>query len=178
MVLLQAAPSWDLVITLFFVIGITYGFVMLRDRIIVTLLSLYAATVVANTLSEPIVKFFNGDVTLLNKVWVESSASPFFIKLFLFGAVILLIGAKSGLRGTRSGFSFFELGAYSFFTVAIALSSVFTFMDPAKLAGFTASSKLVSLLVQHHNLWLIAPLLVLLILGATGRGGGRNADDY
>lgn len=177
MVLLQTAPSWDLVITLVFVIGITYGFVMLRDRILVTLLSLYAGVLVANTLAEPIFKFFNGDVALLNKVWVESSASPFFIKLALFGGVIVLIASKSGLVGKRSAFSFFELGAYSFFTVCIALSSVFSFMTPEALAGYTQSSKFASLIVQHHNLWFVAPLIVLAILGTGGRAT-RYADDY
>ena len=88
MILLQAAPSWDLVIALAFVIGVTYGFIMLRDRILVMLLSLYAGIMVANLVAEPIQKFFSGDIALLNKIWVQSSASPFMIKTIIFGVVI------------------------------------------------------------------------------------------
>jgi hypothetical protein len=177
-ILLQSAPSWDLVITLVFVIGVSYGFIMLRDRILVTLLSLYAGIIIANSLSEPIHKFFNGDIALLNKLWVESDASPFMIKLVLFGATVLLLGSKSGLGGKRGHFSFMELASYSFLTVCIGLSAVFSFMEPDKLKGYTDVSKLVAAVVQHESLWLIAPLVVMLVLGGASGGGRRYSDDY
>lgn len=164
-----------------FVIGVAYGFIMLRDRILVTLLSLYAGTMIANMLAEPIHKFFNGDLAILNKLWVQSSVSPFYIKLALFGAVILLIGAKSGLAGRRSHFSFFELGAYSFLNVCIAISSIFSFMEPDKLKAYTDASKLATLVVKHQTLWFIAPLIILAVIGSSsmrGGGGGRYVDDY
>lgn len=176
MILLQSAPSWDLVITLSFVIGITYGFIMLRDRILVTLLSLFAGNVVANLLSEPIQKFFNGDTAILNRLWVESSASPFTIKLALFGAVILIIGAKGGLAGRRSGFSFLEMGAYSFFTVCIAMATVFSFMPPEQVSGFTEASKLARMIIEHKNVWFIAPFVVMAALGHQPRS--RYSEDY
>ncbi len=176
MVLLQAAPSWDLVITLMFVIGITYGFIMLRDRILVMLLSLYAGNVIANALSEPIHKFFNGDIALLNKLWVQSSISPFAIKALLFVAVILVFSAKSGLTGKRTNLSFFELGIYSFLSVCIGLATIFSFMEPDKLQAFTAASKLVTLVVNHHTLWFIAPVIILGVMGTTSRS--RYSDDY
>lgn len=175
---LQSAPSWDLVITLMFVIGVTYGFIMMRDRILVMLLALYAGNVVANAIAEPIHKFFNGDVAILNKIWVSSNASPFFIKLAVFGAVVLLISAKGGLSGKRSGVSFFELGAYSFFSVCIGLSSLFSFMEPAKVAEYTSASKLAALVVNHQTLWFVAPLVVLAVLGGGHRSASRYADDY
>ncbi len=182
MALLQAAPSWDLVITLAFVIGITYGFIMLRDRVLVTLLSLYAGNVIANTFAAPIQKFFNGDTAILNKIWVESSASPFMIKVALFGAVIVLIGAKAGLVGKRSGFSMFELAAYSFFNVCIGLSTIFSFMSPEQLQGYTNASKLATFIVHHQMVWFIAPLLVLAVMSHSssrgGGGGGYYGQDY
>lgn len=176
MILLQSAPSWDLVITLTFVIGITYGFIMLRDKVMVALLSLFAGNVVANLLAEPIQKFFNGDVAILNRLWVESSASPFMIKLALFGAVILIVGAKGGLGGRRGGYSLFELGAYSFLTVCLAISTVFSFMAPEQLAGFTEASKFARLIVEHKNLWFIAPFVIMAALGHAPRS--RYHEDY
>jgi hypothetical protein len=179
MIVLQAAPSWDLVITLIFVIGMSYGFIMLRDRVLVTLLSLYAGTVIANVMAEPILKFFKGDVAILNKLWVESSASPFTIKVALFFGAVLLIGAKSGIGGKRGHFSFFELAAYSFFNVCIGLAAIFSFMDPDKVQAYVSASKLVGLIVNHQVLWVVAPLVVLLIMGGSGgRRSGGYSDDY
>ncbi len=176
MILLQSAPSWDLVVTLAFVIGVTYGFIMLRDRVLVTLLSLYAGTLVANHLYEPVQRFFSGDVAILNKLWVESSVSPFAIKLTLFGLIILVVGAKSGLAGRRSSFSFFELIAYSFFNVAIGLSSVFSFMGADQLKTYVESSKLIALIVSNQTLWYVAPLVILAIMGVSPRA--RYTEDY
>ncbi len=179
MVVLQSAPSWDLVITLTFVIGITYGFIMLRDKILVTLLSLFAGSVIANAFAEPIQKFFNGDTAFLNKVWVQSSASPFAIKVALFMGVVILIGAKAGLVGRRTGFSLIEIAAYSFFNVCIALSTILSFMPPDQLKQFTDASKLATLLVTHQMLWLIAPLILLAAMShSPRRSGGYYDADY
>lgn len=180
--LLQSAPSWDLVITLVVVIGVTYGFIMLKERVLAMLLSLYAGIVVANTLAEPISKFFNGDVALLNKIWVESSASSFMIKLILFAVTIFLINTKSNLSSKGGRMGYFELGAYSFFNICIGLSAFFSFMEPDKLKAYESASKMVTTVVEHQALWLIAPLVVLAVIGSGKRGGGggssRYYDDY
>jgi hypothetical protein len=176
-----ATPSWDLVITLVFVIGITYGFIMLRDRILVTLLSLYAGMVVATTLSQPIQKFLNGDIPLLNKVWIEGHASLFTIKAFLFLVTILVIGSKSGLGGRRGQFSFMEMGTYSVLNVCIGLASIFSFMEPEKQTMFAQTSKLAAIVMNHQTLWMIAPLIILAFLGggSSSRGGGGGGyQDY
>jgi hypothetical protein len=177
MTLLQSAPSWDLVITLVYVIGVTYGFIMLRDRVLVTLLSLYAGNLLANLFAPSVQKFFNGDVAILNKLWVESSMSPFTIKMGLFAIVVILLSAKSGLTGRRHNFSFLEMAAYSFFNVSIALVSVFSFMEPDKLKAYTDASKLVAAVMQHQTVWFIAPLVVLAVLGSSTMSRGRS-DDY
>lgn len=179
MVLLQTAPSWDLVVTLAFVIGVSYGFIIMRERILVLLMSLYVGTTLANALVEPIQKFFHGDTALLNKIWVESQMSPFMIKTLVFAAAVVLISAKSGLGGKRGGISFVELGAYSIASVCIAIGSILSFMDPEKAAAITQSSKLASIIVNHQMLWLLAPLVILLILGSgSSRGNGGYDNSY
>jgi hypothetical protein len=174
MVLLQAAPSWDLVITLAFVIGVSYGFIIMRERILVLLMSLYVGTTLSNALVGPIQKFFHGDTAILNKIWVESQMSPFMIKTLVFAAAVVLISAKSGLAGKR-GMSLIELAAYSIASVCIGIGSILSFMDPEKAATITQSSKLATLIVNHQMLWLIAPLVVLLFIGGGSiRGGGYD----
>lgn len=175
---ITTTPSWDLVITLIFVIGVSYGFIMLRDRILVFLLSLYCGIVVANTLSNPLQKFMNGDVPLLNKVWIDGHASTFTLKVVLFLATVLLVGAKSGLAGKRAQLSLLETGLYSIFNVCIGLSSIFSFMEPAQQETFTHASKLAALVMSHQSLWLIAPLLVLAFLGGGGSRAGSYPPDY
>lgn len=178
MVALQSAPSWDMVIVLIVVIGVTYGFVMLRERVLAMLLSLYAGVIVANTLAEPIAKFFNGDVALLNKIWVQSSASLFTIKLIIFSLTILVVNAKSNLSGRGGRLGYFELTAYSFFSVCIGLSAFFSFMEPDKLKAFVDTSKMVKLVVDHQALWLVAPIIVLAVIGSSRRARSAYYDDY
>lgn len=174
--LLQAAPSWDLIIAIVFVVGSAFGFIMQRDRVLVTLFSLYAGLVIAGNLAGPVEKFFNGDTAFLNKLWVQSSASPFMIKTAIFAAVIMIIGAKANLGRGRGTMGALELAGYSFFNVGLGLWSLFSFMKPADQQTYIHASKFAALVISHQTLWIVGPLVLLLALGNMRRTSYR--DDY
>lgn len=160
-------PSWDLFIGLFFTVVIGYGFVLQRDKVIVTLLSIYAGIVVATTFSPIVQKFFAGEQTVGNSVFIRSSASPFAIESVLFGLTIILIGAKAGLTGKNSKgvLSPIELMSYSAMNAALILTTIFGFMDDASRNHIIETSKLGSFVLQYNILWLIAPLIFMFFTG-------------
>ncbi|KKQ73417.1 MAG: hypothetical protein US94_C0034G0005, partial [Berkelbacteria bacterium GW2011_GWB1_38_5] len=57
-------PSWDLAIVVFFLIGIAFGYILQREKIVATLLSVYVALVVTQVFSGNVLSFFQGDKTL------------------------------------------------------------------------------------------------------------------
>lgn len=172
--LLQATPSWDLILAIAFAIGGAFGFIMQRDRVLVTLFSLYAGLVLSNNLAYPIQKFFTGDTTLLNKMWVQSSASPFAIKLAIFIIVILVIGAKANTGRGRTSLSNIELIGYSVLNVGLALSCIFSFMTPVDQATYVKLSQVASLIIHNQTLWLVGPLVLMLVFGSMRRPASRE----
>src|SRR6476661_277846 len=136
-----ALPSWDLFITLFFIIGLAYGFILQRDRIVATLMSVYAALVVSQLLVDPVGQFFQGDKTIFNQIWIRSNTSPFTIHLALFVGIIVLLSAKGGMVGTkgRGVMSHAEVLVYSALTTALIVSSIFSFMPDPTRSAYAAS---------------------------------------
>ncbi len=165
-------PSWDLFIGLFFVVIIGYGFVLQRDKVVVTLLSIYAGIVVSQNFSPIVSKFFAGEQTIANSVFIKSSASPLTIQAGLFGLVIILISAKAGLTGRNSKgvLSPIELMTYSAFNAALILVTIFSFMDEASRNHIVETSKLGKFVLQYSTVWLIAPLIFMLFTGGLRRG--------
>lgn len=168
-------PSWDLFIGLFFVVVIGYGFVLQRDKVIVTLLSIYVGIVVANTFSPVVQKFFAGEQTIGDSVFIRSSASPFAIEAALFGLTLILVGAKSGLtsKTTKGILSPIELITYSALNAALVLSTIFGFMDEASRAHIIETSKIGRIVLQYTNLWLVAPLLFMFLTGGLGKSNSN-----
>ncbi len=160
-------PSWDLFITLFFIIGLAYGFILQREKIVATLMSVYAALTVSAILVDPVSQFFKGDKTLFNQIWIRSDTQPFTIHLVLFTAIIVLLSAKGGIGGSRGRgvISHFEILVYSALNTALIVGSIFTFLPEPTRDAYVASSSLVKFIVSHQVWWLVGPVLAMIFFG-------------
>src|SRR3990167_91994 len=159
-------PSWDLIITLFFIVAIAYGFILQRDKTVVTLISVYVALVVVQVFAGNLQDFFAGEKTILGQLFIKSSASPFTIKTLLFAAVIALVSAKSGLSSKgESSISPLEIFGFSFLNAALIISSIFSFMPEGTQAAYSGSSRLASFIINYHVWWIILPVVLLIVTG-------------
>lgn len=171
-------PSWDLFITLFFIIGLAYGFILQRERIVATMMSVYASLLVSQLLVEPVGQFFKGDKTLFNQIWIRSDTSPFTIRMALFIGIIVLLSAKGAIGSARGRglISHFEVVVYSALNTALIVSSIFSFLPAPTAEAYAQTSKLVDYLVKHHDWWLILPVAALIFFGFQ-RPARRSYDD-
>lgn len=176
---LQSVPSWDLFLAIFFIVSIGYSFVLQRDKVIVTLLSIYAGIVIAGVLGGPLGAFFHGDKTVANQLFIRANASPFSVQSGLFLLTTILISIRSGLGGRgssgRGALSAFELGLFSFLNSALVLAAVFSFMSPDAQAAFAAHSRIGKLIIDHLSWWFVAPLIAVVATGGLGKG---SRSDY
>jgi len=162
----MSVPSWDLIITLFFIVTIAYGFILQRDKTVVTLISIYVALIIVQTLSGPIQEFFAGEKTVFGQLFIKSSASPFTISVLLFAAVIAIVTAKSGLSSKgESSISPIEIFGYSFLNAALIISSIFYFMPEVTRVHYADISKLANFIINYHTWWIVLPLVLLIVTG-------------
>jgi len=161
------APTWNLAITVIFLIGIVFGYILQREKIIATLLSVYVALVVTQLFAGNVFDFFQGNKVLFNQVWIRSNASPFTVRVLVFLAVIALLSAKGGISGTKSKgvLSPIEIMILSFLATGLILSSIFFFMPPETRDAFIKSSALASFVIRYYPLWVVTPIIVLVGLG-------------
>lgn len=159
-------PSWDLAIGVFFAIGVAFGYILQREKIVATLLSVYVALVITQIFAGNVFEFFQGSNTL-GDMWVKANASPFTVRVIVFMATITLLSAKGGIQGQKAKgiLSPIEIIGLSFLTTGLILSSIFNFMPPENREAFMASSRLATLVIKYYPLWILVPVLVLVALG-------------
>jgi len=161
------APSWNLAITVFFLIGIVFGYILQREKIMATLLSVYVALIVTQIFAGNVFDFFQGNKLLFDTVWIRANASPFTIRVLVFIGIIALLSAKGGISGTKSKglLSPIEIMILSFLTTGLIISSIFFFMPPESRDVFMQSSNLASAIIRYYPLWVITPVVVMVGLG-------------
>ena len=143
-------PSWNLAIAVIFVMGISFGYILQRDKIIATLLSVYVGLIMTQALSGTMQQFFEGSKTF-NQFWINLHASPFSIRSAIFMLTITLLTAKAGISGG--------------ITTGLILSSLFNFMPADSRAAFVENSKFAAILINDYTWWVITPVLVLIGMG-------------
>lgn len=160
-------PTWDLFITLFFIIGVAFGFILQRDKVVLTTISIYVALVITQTLAEPVLQFFAGDRAILNQVFIKGINNAFAVQATIFTLVIAIVTTKSGLEGKGSGgiLSPLELLGYSFLNTALIMSSFFFFMTEEARIAFSEGSKLAHFVIGYHTWWTLLPIILLIALG-------------
>ena len=150
----------------FFLIGIAFGYILQREKILATLLSVYVALVVTQVFSGNVFDFFQGD-KMVGQVWVRNSASPFSIRVILFMGIIMLLSAKGGISGAKAKgiMSPIEIILLSFLATGLILSSIFNFMPAESREAFMASSRLATLVIKYYVWWVVVPPIALIGLG-------------
>ncbi len=157
--------SWDIFLMIGFIAVVAYGFLMQRDKAVVTMISIYVAIVATALLVGPVQEFFTGEKALLNQVFIRSSANVYTIQLVIFIALVALISMKSGLAGDNRNGSIFEILGFSVINAALLTSSILFFMDPAKREVIVQTSKLAKLLVTYHTWIMVVPVFFLIFTG-------------
>ncbi len=164
------APSWDLAIGVFFLIGMAFGYILQREKIIATLLATYVSLVITTAIAGNVFDFFQGSSTI-GSFWIQSQATPLSVRIILFIVIIVLLSAKGGISGSKAKgiMSPIEIFIISFLTTGLILSSIFYFMPIESRDAFVASSRFANLIIKYYLGWVIVPPIILIVLGFTGK---------
>lgn len=160
-------PSWDLAITIIFLVGIAFGYILQKDKIVSLLLGVYVGLVMTQVVSGDIQNFFQGNSVLFNQIWIKSNTNPFTIRTVVFAATLILISTKANIAGnkTKALLSPLEIIIYSVLTTGLILSSVFHFMPQTTMTAFTMSSRMAKLVIDNYTWWLVVPVLFMVVSG-------------
>lgn len=172
-------PTWDLFITLCFLIGMGYGLILGRSRIVVTLIASYIGFAVANEIGNALYQILTGSTLLNESIWIQSNISIFAVKTFLFAAIVVVLTMKGEFTAIPGAFATGFKGTiitalYSFLTSGLVISSIIYFLPKITQDALLTQSSLAVTVLQYRNWWLFLPVLLMVVVGVFG-GTGNNA---
>lgn len=170
-----SAPSWDLFLILFLIIAVGYGFLMQRERIVVTMVAAYLGLVVSAMVWPEVFGFFQGTHPLLGKYFIRANVTESQVQMGLFVLTMIAVSTYAGLdadkgRGWLSGFELFVLSAL---TGALIAAVIVSYLPEAARSHLGEQSELAGYLVRYHDLAILAPILGIVLLGIRN---GRRGD--
>ncbi|PIU24185.1 hypothetical protein COT12_02425 [Candidatus Berkelbacteria bacterium CG08_land_8_20_14_0_20_39_8] len=158
-------PSWDVFIALTFIMGVAYGFILKREKVITILSSIYIAIVMATSFTEYVFQFFQGNKVIANQIWIKGNMSEGTVAIALFLLVIFFVSGTINASSTRSGdASVFEVIVYMALAMALVISTIIGFLPEETRATILATSKIGSIIYGFRTLWIITPPISLVIL--------------
>lgn len=163
-------PTWDLVLLAFGGASVVYG-LMLRERVLVTLLGAYAGMIVADRWGETLYKLLTDQGgAVLKEQLVQGNLSVFTVQIALFAAVMLIVALKGGvlIHPESLGIGFMSYGAlvlYGLLGALLVASAVLGFLPQEQLSAVYEGSKVAKYLVDYQQWVLLAPMLVMLFSG-------------
>jgi len=169
-------PTWDLVLLIFLAVSLIYGFLMGREKVILSLLGAYVGLVVANQWATSAFGLItNHSSTLLNDKFVSGNVSIFTVKVALFVVTILIIAFRGGLlahsfMGGRGVVALLVQTGYSFLNATLIAASILEFLPPDVKARVVEGSMIAGPLVSAYAWWLILPVILMFVTGFLSRG--------
>ncbi len=153
-----AAPSWDLFVFLFFVIGsLLYGFSLGRDRIIVIMVAVYMALAVVG--NAPIINQINLAFNINESVVLKIS---FFLGVFV---VLFFLLSRSALLKTigenNASGRWWQVILFSILQIGLLISITMSFFPTEILASFSPFTSDFFISDLGKSAWLIAPIAVM-----------------
>lgn len=158
-------PSWDVFIALTFILGVAYGFILKREKVITILSSIYIAIVMATSFTEYVFQFFQGNKVIANQIWVKGNISSGTVAIALFLLVIFFVSGAINASSSRSGdASVIEVIVYMALSMALIISTILGFLPEETRTMITNGSKVATIIYGFRTLWVIAPPISLVIL--------------
>lgn len=163
------APTWDLVLLVFFVASVVYGFLMGKDKTLVTILGAYVGLVIANQWGARVFGLVSSQTDILNTGWMQGNLAIFFVKVILFAVVILVVAQRGGWLmhppGTLGVFGMVMPLVYSVFSAALIAASILDFLPEEVRRQVVEKSVVAAPLVAYYSWWLILPVFLIIMSG-------------
>ncbi|MFA5967254.1 MAG: hypothetical protein WC805_01930 [Patescibacteria group bacterium] len=162
-------PTWDVVLLVFFAASLVYGFLLGKDKMMITILGAYVGLVIANQWGARVFELVSQQSGVLDTSWMQGSLSIFVVKTALFALVILIIALKGGWLAHPPGnmgiFGTVMPVVYSMLNAALISASILDFLPEETLKQVIEKSVIAGPLVAYYSWWLILPVVFILVSG-------------
>lgn len=166
-----AAPTWDIFILLFFVIGaLLYGLSLGRDRVIVILVAVYMGLAVVN--NTPALNSLNLSLHVNDNYVLKIT---FFLGLFV--AIFFLLSRSALLKtigGSNAPGSWWQTIIFSILQVGLLISITLNFLPSSMTSGLSEGTRQIFMSDNGRSAWMILPIIFMII---APKGNSNRSDN-
>jgi hypothetical protein len=174
-----SVPTWDLIVIVGFIFFIVYSLILQKDKILASLVAVYVAIVVTQTLGDKVAAFFMGN-NFIGNFWIKANLDPFWVKIGLFLIIVIFFAIRSDLvvsmKKDTSDSILLNL-LYSISYAALLVTSILILLPVPLQNSFILQSRLANFLYQHQSWWVILPVILIIIGGYLTRGKNASANN-
>lgn len=168
-------PTWDLIITIVFLIISGYNFILQREKIIKLIIAAYIGLAIASVWGEAVQHFLAGNNTAVQDL-LEGESTLSSTKIGIFIIFTLLLTVKSEFIQVSDKKSFASpliLGIYSILSALLIFASIFSFLDEDSMNFLLTESNLANFIIKYQ-LWFFLLPAIFMILGGFFKGKERK----
>lgn len=168
-------PTWDLIVSLVFIILIVYGLALGRERVLVLLVSAYIGLIIATIWGGAVYDLLSGTSASTSSMVVHANASLFTVKAIIFIVFTLLLVIKGDFlkKASAAHDSMMSLvlgGLYAFFSAGLVLTSIASFLPDLERSTIISQSTLAANIINHQVWWIVLPAVLIIAAGFKSSG--------
>ena len=165
-------PTWDLIISIVFLLIVAYNFLLQRDKIIKTIMAAYIGLAIATVWGEAVHAFLANN---LGQAQLSSDASSSSTKIGIFFLVTILLSIRSDQphvpKKTFKYPPFIMMGVYSLMATSLIFVSIISFLDENSKT-FLLSNSTLALFIDKYSIWFfVLPVILLIATGFASMAG-------
>lgn len=155
-----AAPTWDLFILLFFLLGtLIYGFTLGRERVVMLIVAIYMDLAVVSHAPHLDVIRANLDLGAGFALQITAFVGVFLILLFLLSKTALSHSFSLG-----DGGSWWQVLTFSALHVGLLTSVILSYLPPDALSALTPVTRQIFTTEEARFAWIIVPILAMVVI--------------
>lgn len=172
---MQLSLTWDLLIIIFFIVIMSYSYIVGQNGTIKIILSSYIAMLAAHGLGNLLLKYIQLTQPLIKVINTTPEENGILFKIFMFIVITLILVLRGGftIDMGRENSLFFRLvitSVFGFLSAGLMMSTVLVFIASGETDGFLLGSlqeaitiptqtTFVKSLIEYYNFWFAAPAI-------------------
>lgn len=172
---MEVALTWDLLLIIFFIVILSYSYIVGQNGTIKIILSAYIAMLCANGIGNLLARYILLSEPLVNVLETSPEENVILFKIFTFVMVTLILVLRGGFiieMGRENSFlaRMVTTTIFGFLSAGLIMSTILVFIGGTTVDGFLVSSLSDSLeipvqtafarsLIDYYNFWFAAPAI-------------------
>lgn len=181
---MEVALTWDLLIIIFFIVIMSYSYIVGQNGTIKIILSSYIAMLAANGIGNLLMKYIQLSDPIIQIFDTSAASNGVLFKIFAFILITLILVLKGGFvvdmgRNYPLPIRMLIVTIFGFLSAGLMMSTILVFIAGGLIDGFLISSiqeaiqiptqtLFVRSLIDYYNFWFAAPAISFVLLSLIG----------